>query len=48
MQLSYFNHLKTIIESNRSKNGYNPLLNESLLDVRQKMQAIFQILNSIL
>ena len=36
MQLSYFNHLKTIIESNRSKNGYNPLLNESLLDVRQK------------
>lgn len=36
MQLSYFNHLKTMIESNRSKNGYNPLLNESLLDVRQK------------
>lgn len=36
MQLSYFNHLKTMIESNRSENGYNPLLNESLLDVRQK------------
>lgn len=36
MQLSYFNHLKTIVESNRSENGYNPLLNESLLDVRQK------------